>query len=229
MKANTRKQQKRNEKEDRRQRIAMTEPDAHIDDWMWLPNTEAARNRLISVTTPHERKSTSYHEAGHAVIDELAGLAVEFVTALPIYNKRENSWVKGMVELINEIEIGGATSAPISQIVGLISATLAGELAQEKAGYKPSAAGMTGDDRSYDQLLIEHLAAEMSLHFGVVFTAEEFYRDGTLDAKHKLDDPQVWSAIEALAARLQESEVVQGDEVRRIISRCCGAAKVAGA
>lgn len=205
--------------------------DQQVDDqWMQLPNTEEVRNRLISETTPHERKSTSYHEAAHAVFNELAGINVEFCTALPIYNDGQHSWVRGIVR--GQFEIEGRTPATVTKIAGFITATHAGELAQVKAGYKQEqeTSYMTGDDRSYDQLLVERFVAQINQHFEVVFTAEEFYRDGVLDAtKRMLDDPQIWAAIEALAARLQEVEVVQGDEVREIIARYCPAAKSAGA
>jgi hypothetical protein len=176
------------------------------------PNTPEVRSRLISVDAGW-RKSGSYHESGHAVLFELAGIAVQLATAVPIYDAK-NGWSRGAVKT--------ATCTHNSQIRGLIQAILAGDLAQEKAGFGGPTS--TYSDQEQLQDLITNINTTY-LREGIVagFTIEKAKADFAPLVNHKLDDPQVWSAIEALAARLQESEIVQGDEVREIVARCCPA------
>jgi hypothetical protein len=173
------------------------------------PNTPEVRSRLISVDADW-RKSGSYHESGHAVFFELAGISVQLATAVPIYDAK-NGWSRGAVQTAN--------CTDNSQIRGFIQAILAGDLAQEKAGFGDP---VTESDQEQLQDLITNINTTY-LREGVVagFTIGKAHTDFVPRVKRKLDDPQVWAAIESLAARLRESEVVQGDEVREIVTRWC--------
>jgi hypothetical protein len=190
--------------------------DPSVPSWKQLPNTEDIRDLLIALaakaTGTDSRKSTSFHEAAHAVFWELAEYAVEFASAFPFYDGRDgNGWTLGVVEP----EGGG-----LIQLDGYIEGILAADLAQEKAGF--GHADMTVSD----QKQLENLITEINTSFlsdGIVtgLLTQKTYLDLVPRVKRKLDDPQVWAAIVSLASRLQESEVVQGDEVREIVARCC--------
>jgi hypothetical protein len=222
MKGNTRKQQRRNEKEDKRQRPMPPSQENTVA--IRIPNTEEARNYLISQMSPGQRKSTSYHESAHAIFDVLCDIPVEFCTALPYYSENYGGWVFGcsVTGVINSTNV-------LTYVNGGIKGLLAADLAQEKA----APGRRTSEERkghcAGDLHSIERIAAAINEMEGTKYTVEELIVKYTLEVTAMLDDPGVWAAVEALAARLQEVEVVQGDEVRRIISRCCGAAKVAGA
>jgi hypothetical protein len=175
--------------------------------WMQLPNTEELRNLLISNISTHDRKSTSYHESAHAIFFESAGLAVKFVTALPFYDGQYgNGWVRGVAKPVDDV-------IDLSKLCGYIEGILAGDLAQSKAGL------VHADKTTSDQRQLERLTAQINLQHGTVFTADQTYFEFAPQVKRKLDDPLMWSAIEGLASRLQESEVVQGGEVREIVAR----------
>jgi hypothetical protein len=174
------------------------------------------RNLLISLMSTDDRKSTSYHEAAHAVFNELAGIPVRFVTALPFYDDARHGWVRGVAMPVGEV-------FDFKNAGGYIQGILAGDLAQKKAG------SIHAEKTDSDQGQLERFIAQVNTKFGTAFTAEQTYLEFAPHAQRKLDDPIAWAAIEALAARLQEVEVVQGDEVREITARYCEAAKAAGA
>lgn len=178
--------------------------------WKQLPNTLEMRNLLME-SSIHNRKSNSYHESGHAVFSELAGIAVEFVTACPFYDTR-HGWASGVMKPVDDvIDVS-------SKLCGYIEGILAGDLTREKAGFAEKA---TSDYGQLERLAIQVNALALRRgHLGKV-TVQQAYVEFTPRVNRKLDDPQVWAAIESLAARLRESEVVQGDEVREIVARCC--------
>jgi hypothetical protein len=149
MKANTRKQAKRNQKEDRRQRIRATESLVNrsgVNPYKQLPNTEEVRNMLISLeakeTGQYSRKAVSYYEAAHAVVSELGGLPVEFATALSFYDTNSCCWCRGVVKPITDVMDSSFVTAKIFEI-------LAGNLAQEKAGFNDDET--TGDQKDLER------------------------------------------------------------------------------
>jgi hypothetical protein len=198
-------------------RVAPQENTWQFFGWGQLPNTQEIRNWLMSMipkaTGTHSRKSTSFHESAHAVFWELADIAVESASAFPFYDGCDgNGWTLGFVK--REVVVG------LMQLEGYIEGILAADLAQEKAGF--GHADMTVSD----QKQLEDVITEANAYFlsnGIVAgpLTQKTYLDRVPRVKRKLDNPQVWAAIESLAARLQESEVVQGDEVREIVARCC--------
>lgn len=53
---------------------------------------------------------------------------------------------------------------------------------------------------------------------GATFTTDEIRSEFESQVWAALDEPEVWNAVERLAMRLQESDRVQGDEVREIVT-----------
>jgi hypothetical protein len=207
------------DREERRQRIkamkeALVSRRQATDPWMGLPNTEEIHEVMVSAMTADDRKSTSYHESAHAVLWTLADITVEWVSAVPFYEPR-NGWVRGVTKPEDTIDS--------SKLISYIQGMLAGDLAQKKAGCVDVDGVVTGDVSSGDQGQLERLITQLNTQHGAAFTltAEQTYHAFLPLVKEKLDNPEVWSAIDALAARLQEVEVVQGDEIREIVARCC--------
>jgi hypothetical protein len=190
--------------------------DPSLPVWAQLPNRPGIRECLIATEANEvgtlSRKSTAYHEAAHAVFYELAGVGVEFATAFPIFDER-NGWVRGAVKPANAV-------IQASQVPAYAEGILAADFAQEKAGLGHHDVS-SGDFAQLGRLAMQVNTSALAEGRFTGLTAENLYALAAPQVKLKIDDPPVWSAIEKLAARLEESEVVQGDEVREIVARCC--------
>jgi hypothetical protein len=152
---------------------------------------------------PSQLKRTAYHEAGHAVVSFALRRAVRRVSIVP-----------------GEEFLGRCTLAQAGDPDGLperqeraraereILVLLAGGLAEAKLAGRHNHAGASQDiDAAFSW------ATRVS---GSMEEAEAYLAWLRVRARHLLDVPEHWSAVEALAAELLQRREVSGRAARRV-------------
>lgn len=176
-----------------------------------------------------ELKATAYHEAGHAVLSMilLPDVKIEQVTIAP------RSQTLGFVSYTSDETIGNVTK---EEVFNNICVLLAGQVTKIRLRGEP--AMDSGAATDLEQATLQAFAAISALgmdeelgfvsigavvdNFNVnVFTrkVEERVIDWINRAKTKAEIlvGEHWAKIETLAERLLESEVVEGEELERIV------------
>jgi hypothetical protein len=149
--------------------------------------------------TPEEQRQTSYHEAAHAVMYELAGMRVKSATAKPFFDGEP---MRGVTRLESE---GQKINLSGEKLVGYCKAIVAGDLASYKVGAD------RGYRSSSDQEQLTRVVAD------IPFSTDQVRAQVEPLAQADLDNPVIWSKIEALAVMLQSVDTVSGDDVRKIV------------
>jgi hypothetical protein len=149
------------------------------------------------------RKSTAYHEAGHAVAATAIGLGVKTVSIIPDPTRGTIDWVSGGRVTVKRCEYGDRD----------IIVLFAGGAAQRR--HAPTSVRRFSAEGDFNKM-------KMLIDVGRVEDAMRKKRQNWLkDETDRLINSQ-WTAIEAVANRLMQTGELTGTEVSAIFRHCGG-------
>ena len=153
------------------------------------------------------REETAWHEAGHAVVGELFDHRIDFVTCEPLIYKGE--FILGIAM------VGFRKSKVITTRWGLrgyLMHLFAGPAVEHVRGTMPEGGMPETDIRAAASIFDQ-------LPFPTQREKDEFLTAATEDARHVVEVPPVWAAIQEVAERMIVEGTLSGAEVRKIAVR----------
>ncbi len=151
---------------------------------------------------PRDLAATAIHEAGHVVVAWTCGrqVATATVARATEHAGRVRHRAAGRRGHLDHVD----------PRVRRIMVAVAGQLAEQRAGYEGSFVGSMGDREDIKAPLAE-LAAERGVSRDAVWQAVQ------REVRDALSDPEVWRAVEAVASALIEHGTLGEDEIVNII------------
>jgi len=160
--------------------------------------------------TTDPRWPTAIHEAGHAVVSRVVGVAIRRVTIEPDDGAHGHVWTFGPGKWFQpDAVMDGRTRHTIEQHVMVLTA---GRAAQARVT-DDSVNVMLGAEKDFDTTM--ELARRMTL--GESEEAAAYVEWLSLRTKNLLHHPVWWAAVEGLAQRLLTEPTMSGRRCRQVI------------
>jgi len=183
---------------------------------------------LKMAQTPEQKRISAYHEASHGVLSELYSLPVEYISVVPeVAPKNHPEALRARSLGAIAVRAGGcqlktengvfSLKTPESVVFNGVS-LLASIRAEEKLGVslEQMKQSCNGDRTLLLSYFANHLRPEMKVEPKIAQTNALLFNMAAI-CNEAVDNPEIWTAIERVAALLIERGRIEGEEVRRIV------------